>query len=192
MKKLVMLGLCFASSWAAAGPIYSCNVGGKTVFQQNPCTADKLESLAPTYTSEVYKREEIERRQIAEAEAQRAREWEEARAQKARSDFEKNIAEAKEKKLADDAKVQLVKECLSSSNKCEIEPLRFYILGLTQYQAESALGQGRMQRIGDSVFHYYPVETAEGKYTLQIIYKYKTMPSERGMSTEYVATEVNY
>lgn len=190
MKRLMLLWL--VSSWAVAGPIYSCNVGGKTVFQQNPCTADKLESLAPTYTSEVYKREEIERQQKAAADAQRAREWEQARAEKARSDWEKSIAEGKEKKSNARAQVLLLKECVTNSTKCEVEPLRIFSLGLTQDGIESAFGQGRQQHIGDRIFYYYNVPTTTGIYKFQVTYQYQDIPTENGSSLAYVATEINY
>ena len=195
MKNLIFAALLALSpTLLIASPIYSCkDASGKATFQQTPCSADKLDSLANTQTSETFKRQEEarqERERLREAEAkQQQQKFQQHREKEA----ERQIAAEAERSKKEEGNLLSLKECIAGAAEfCEIDSIAYFIKDMRMGTLESVLGVGREQRINGEKSYYYPIKIKSGKYVLQVKYEVnRTKAGEIGQVGN-VVSEVNY
>lgn len=195
LKKFVIaIIFALAPTVLIASPIYNCkDATGKATFQQTPCSADKLDSLADTQTSERFKRQETARQEkqrlIEEKQKQRKPRPQENRKQEL---DRQTIAETVRSKK-EEGNLMLLKECVDgTSDFCEIDNIAYMITDMRMRALESVLGRGREQSINGKKTHYYPIRVKSGKYVLQVKYEInRTRTGEVGQVGN-VVSEVNY
>lgn len=193
MRVKFLVAACLVSPLSWAEPIYKCKgADGAVVFQQVACTADKLDSLADTATSESFRRAEILRQQ--------ERDKQEAERQKRLANLEKRATETEKAEIADEEKrvedeklgVTYLQLCIDGDEDCSIGSVAGMVMGMSMGALEGVLGEGREQSIMGEKIYYYPIAIKGNGYTLQVQYEVNYTKTASGGRVGNCVSEVNY
>lgn len=169
-----------------ASPIYKCSApDGKFVFQQVPCNADPLNSLADTQTSDAFKRQDAARKAAAaEAEAQIAKRM-------ALHD-ENKAKQQRAQVIADEEALRNLKFCVKEEPDCSASTVAGLINGMERVAVDSVLGAPREQKIGTTFFYYYALGLKTGAATLQVQYAIDLNQPTGSGGVRRIVDNVNY
>jgi hypothetical protein len=204
MTKTLLQALAFAITSYACGatatPIYKCtDADGKTVFQQVPCNADPLSSLADTHTSETFRREQVERQARDQARADRDSRIKAIMATPAPASLptvwkhEEDLKVEKAQIKSDEEAMAYLQICVDGDPDCSVSSVASQLHGMTMGAVEKILGAPREHSNGGTKLYYYMVSLRSGRYTYQVSYKVDRTRLAGGVGQiGNVVDEVNY
>ncbi len=198
----VLLAMCATSTFAA--PIYSClGQDERKVFQATPCSNNRMDSLADTHASEVYRHEvaakearELERRRAEAARIEQARAAAAANASHTSLGYplpspDEVLTEQKRQSGEREA-IEYLRLCISGNKDCTIGTLAFMLQGSRMGPFEELLGEGREQKFGTERFFYYSLSIHSGRYRLQVQYDVNRTRVPEGGQVGNVIREVDF